>query len=45
MNSKQVRALAERLVAGPKPCDEKEIFVRDALAASEEILKESDEVG
>lgn len=45
MNSKQVRALAERLVAGPQPGDDTEVFVRDALAASQDILKESDEVG
>jgi hypothetical protein len=45
MDIKQVRALAERLVAGPKPGDNAETFVRDALAASESILKDAGDIG
>ena len=45
MNAKQVRALAEKLIAGPQPGIDTESFVRDALAESEAALKAHDSIG
>jgi hypothetical protein len=45
MDSKQVRALAERLIEGPATAVAVEGFVRDALKASEALLAQDEDVG
>jgi hypothetical protein len=44
MKSTQIREFAQRLIAGPTDDAEAGVFVRDALALSEEILKQEDTV-
>lgn len=43
MNNTRIQEFAQRLIAGPAGDDNPGVFVRDALALSEEILKQVDE--
>lgn len=45
MNNTQLKSLATQLIQGPKPGTDPVLFVRDALAAAQSILRQSDTIG